>query len=296
MNRQEYADKHFNAIMELQGVDEFKVMVQRLQIFRQNKEKYSVPDVTLPNYLWVAIRGGGVSTCINLLAEYLYTAKITEFTGIVKYFEYKLAYIAPNDFFSELTRLNNTITEIAGHFRYFKGLACINIDEWIHHTNETHFYRFLDYIASINNKILAILYVHDNNKRIIESIESSLSSHIRFESVWFRFPNANELTEFIESKYFKKKSFTLTDDAKLLLLDSIDKLINGKNFNGFTTIKQLANDIFYNLLASNITGYEISADMLADFNKDSNYVKRIKTYAGDNSVIGFGSSIEEYPR
>jgi hypothetical protein len=282
--------------MELQGVDEFKAMVQRLRIFQQNKEKYSVPDVTLPNYLWVAIRGGGISTCINSLAEYLYTAKIIEFTGIVKYFEYKLAYIAPDDFFSELTRLNNTISEIAGHHRYFRGLACINIDEWVHHTNETHFYKFLDYIASSNNKILAILYVHDNNKRIVESIESSLSSHIRFESVWFRFPAANELIDFIESRYFKQKSFSLASDAKLLLLDSIERLINGKNFNGFTTIKQLANDISYSLLTSSIDGYNITADMLTSFNRDSAYVKRIKTLTGDNSVIGFGSSMEDYSR
>lgn len=296
MNRQEYADKCYNTIMELQGVDEFKTMVQRLCKFQQNKEKYSVPDVTLPNYFWVAIRGGGLSTCLNLLSEYLYIAKIIEFTGIVKYFEYKLAYITPDNFFSELTRLNNTISEIAGHHRYFRGVACINIDEWIHHTNEIHFYKFLDYIASNNNKFLSILYVHDNNKRTIENIESSLSSHIRFESVWFRFPNANELIEFIEAKYFKKKGFSLTKDARLLLIDSIEKLINGKNFNGFTTIKQLANDILYSLLTSNINGYEITADMLTGFNKDSQYVKRIKTLAGDSNIIGFGSSSEEYSK
>jgi len=293
INRQEYADKCFNAIMELQGGDEFKAMVQRLHKFRENKEKYSIPDVTLPNYFWIAIRGGGISTCLNSLAEYLHAAKIIEFTGIVKYFEYKLAYIAPDEFFSELTRLNNTISEIAGHHRYFRGLACINIDEWIHHTNEIHFYSFLDYIASNNNKILSILYVHDNNKRIVEGIESSLSSHLRFESVWFKFPNPDELIEFIESKYLKKRSFSLTKDARLLLIESIERMINGKNFNGFTTVKQLANDILYSLLTSNISGYEITADMLKSFNKDSAYVKRIKISAGDNSVIGFGSTKED---
>ena len=173
-------------------------------------------------------------------------------------------------------------------------MACINIDEWIHHTNETYFYKFLDYIASNNNRILTILFVHDNNKHITESIESSLSSHIRFESVWFKFPNADNLIEFIEAKYFKKKNFSFTNDARLLLIDSIEKLINGKNFNGFTTIKQLANDILYSLLASNINGYEITADMLKGFNKDSAYVKRIKTLTNDNNIIGFGSLEEEY--
>ena len=296
MNRQEFANKNFDVIMELQGVDEFKTMIERLRTFLQNKEKYSVPDVTLPNYLWAAKRGGGISTCINLLAEYLYNAKIIEFSGIVKYFEYKIAYIDPNSFFSELTRLNNTISEIAGHHRYYRGLACINIDDWVEHANEQYFYKFLDYIASKNDKILAILYVHTDNKRIVESIESSLSSRIRFEAIPLRFPNVNELIEFIESKYFKKRGFRLTDDAKSLLIDSIEGIINGKHFNGFTTIKQLANDILYSLLTSNISGYDISADMLSGFNRDSAYIKRIKTFVGASSTIGFVPSMEDYLR
>jgi hypothetical protein len=293
VNRQECAVKCYDAIMDLQGVDELKAIAERLRMFQQNKEKYAVPDVMLPNHLWVAKRGGGISTCANALAEYLYTANIMEFTGIVKYFEYKLAYIAPNDFFSELTRLNNTISEIAGHHRHFRGLACINIDDWVEHTNEKHFYKFLDYIASKNDKIMAILYVHADNKRTVESIESSLSSHIRFESVALRFPDTVELVEFIESKYFRPRGFSLTDDARQLLTDSIGGIINGKHFNGFITIKQLANDVLYSLLTSNINGYEISADMLSGFNKNSAYIKRIKAFVGTNKVMGFGTSMEE---
>jgi len=293
MNRQEIIDKVHKAVMGLQGVDDFKETINRLSTFSLNKEKYKVPDVTLPNYLWNAKRGGGISTCIYLLAEYLYSAKIIEFTGNVKHFEYKLAYIAPDAFFSELTRLNNTISEIAGHHRYFRGLACIDIDDWVEHTNEQHFYKFLDYIAGKNDKILAILYVHANNKRLVESVESSLSSRIRFESISLRFPNVNELMGFIETKYFKGRGFILSKDAKTLLIDSIEVIINGKNFNGFITIKQLANDILYSLLTSNISSYEIHANMLTGFNKDSAYVKRIKTFVGASSAIGFGSILEE---
>ena len=76
INRQKNADKCFDSIMKLQGVEEFKAVVERLRKFQQNKEKYSVPDVTLPNYLWVAKRGGGISSCINAFAEYLYNAGI----------------------------------------------------------------------------------------------------------------------------------------------------------------------------------------------------------------------------
>lgn len=292
MNRKECVDRCIDTVKEIQGVDDFKDLVQRLQMFQKNIEEYSVSDVTLPSYFWVARRGGGISTCISALAEYMYAAKIIEFTGNVKFFEFDLAYVSPNAFFSELPRLNNAISEVAGHHRYFRGLACINIDEWEQHTNEEHFYKFLEYIASKNDKVLTVFSLHSDNKRVVENIESSLSSCTRFETIWLRFPDAGELLEYVDAKYFKQRGFNLADDAKLLLGDSITEIMRGKNFYGFVTIKKYANDVIFGLLTSELKGYEINADMLSEFNKDSVYIKRLKTFVSVNNTIGFSSSLE----
>jgi hypothetical protein len=233
---------------------------------------------------------------VNALAEYLYSAKVIEFTGVVKHFEYKLAYVEPDDYFSELAILDSTLSELAGHHRYFRGLACINIDEWVQHTGEVHFYKFLEYIEDSTDKFLVILCIHADNKRVVESLESSLSSHIRFESVTLRFPAADELVEFIEKICFKQHGFYLTDDARTLLVESIESIINGKHFNGFTTIKQLANDILYGLLTNRMRGYEISASMLSEFRCDSAYIKRIKAFVGAKMAMGFNASRGEHSR
>jgi len=287
--RQQNADKCFDAIMELQGVDELKDAAKRLRKFQQNKERYSVEGVSLPNYLWLVERGGGLTTCVNAFAEYLYAAKIIEFSGIVKYFEFIPAYTSPDTFFSELTRLNNIISEIAGRYRYFRGIACIIIDDWINHTNEANFLNIFDYIANHNDKILAIFCVHTKDKKSVESIQSALIRYMRFETISLQFPNAIELTEFIEAKYFKTSNFHLAKEAKSKLTESIGSIINGKNFNGFVTIKQVANDILYSLLTSNLNTNIISSEMISDFSKDSAYINRIKFDAEKNSVIGFKS-------
>ena len=284
--------------MELQGVDQFKEMVQRLKRVQDNKEKFSLPGVSLPvslpNYLWIARRGGGISTCARAFAEFLYNARIIDFSGKGRHFEYTLAYIAPDAFFSELTRLNNTITEMAGHYRYFRGVACINIDQWTEHTNDLHFYKFLDYIASNNDKVLAILHVSSNDKDVVKTLEASLSSRIRCQTVRFRFPNANELVELIEFKYFKQLGFRLADDAKILLVDSIERIIDGEHFNGFSTIKQLANDILFSLFESSISSYEVSANMLVEYNRESAYVRRMITSGKTDKIIGFDIPTEEH--
>jgi len=293
MFRHEQAEKCFRDIQSLIGMDELKTKVENLHRFKENKDKHAIMDVTLPNFLWIAKRGGGVTTCVNVLAEYLYHEKIIEFTGDVKYLEFKLSYMPNDDMFSELTRLNNTISEIAGHHRYFRGIICLNIDEWVEHTKEPNFYKLLDYISNKNDKILAILYVHNQDKKIIENLESDLSSHIRFEPLWLRFPNTDELLELIDTKYFQRDGFYLSTDAKNILRESIEEIVKGKNFNGFHTVKQLANDIIYNLLTADMNDFEISADELAAFKKDSAYVKRIKAFVGNTKVMGFSSATEE---
>jgi hypothetical protein len=152
--------------------------------------------------------------------------------------------------------------------------------------------KILYYIENKNDRILAIFCAHTDNKRTIENIESSILSYVRLETIPLRFPNTDELIRFIEENYFKKYNFYLTADAKTLLSDSINEIIDGKYFNGFKTIIQLSNDIIYSLLESKIDNYEISAGMLSKFKKDSVYVKRIKTSIGKTG-IGFSSKEED---
>ena len=292
MNRQVTAYKLYNEIMELHGADEFKEKVRLLRVFQKNRVKYSAEYVTIPNYLWIARRGGGVSTCIDAFAEYLYAENIIEFNGLVKYFEFKLAYIATGEFFSELTRLNNTISEIAGHHRYYRGLACLHIDEWQGHANEEYFYKTLDYLASKNDKIKVVFCINTKDKRLIEGIESVIASRLRLETVLFKFPDVNELVDYIEAKYFEKQGFHLTEGAEKLLRESIRAISKGKHFHGFVTVRQLAKDILYHLLVSDIRSQKISADMLCDFSEDSAYIKRLKTFVNAKSVIGFGNGGE----
>ena len=292
MNNGEYIDECLDNILALEGVEELKTTVQRLQKFHINKETYAITDVTLPNYLWIFNRGGGITTCVNAFSEYLDAAKLFQFTGNIKYFEFIPAYIDPNAYFSELTRFNNTISDIAGHHRYFRGIACIIIDEWIEHVDEKNFYRLLDYLENKSDKILSIFCVHTNNKRIIGEIEASLSSYLRFETINLRFPSPDELVAFINNKYLYSYNFSFTREAKALLLESVDEIVSGKNFNGFVTINQLANDIMYKLLTSNIKSNEITAEMLSNFGKNSSYVKRLKKLFGNGNIVGFTQNKE----
>ena len=287
MLRQEIILKYFNNIIELKGADELKETAKRLHIFLKNRENYSLAGVTLPNYLLIANRGGGITTVIEAFTEYLYALRAIEFCGMVKFFEFKLEYIHPDSFFSELTRLDKTIASFAGHNRYFKGIVGIDINEWSGHVHETHFSKLLDYISGNNDKMLVIFYIHKNKKNIIPSVESAISAQVRLESINLRFPDADELVDLVDVKYLQSKGFTLTADAKFILLETIEEIAKSKHFNGFKTIVRLASDILYNIFANDIKDKFICAEMLADYGKDSEYVKRAKAQIRNKKIIGF---------
>jgi len=295
MNNIEQTQTSLQAITNLYAVEEFKQTVNALEIFRKNKEQSGVKEVTLPNYLWVFQRGGGVSTCVNAFAEYLYDAKLMEFKGNIKYFEFIPDNIPDAMTSPEITELNDIISDNAGNYLHYKGIACIIIDNWIGKTQDPHFQKILDYLENKNDKILSIFCVHSKDDKQIAEIESSISSYLRFETIRFRFPNAQELIEFIEKKYLHNNQFTLAKDAKKLLTETIDDILTSKNFNGFVTIKQLGNDILFKVLASPAykkneqqkAGFQITADMLSDFHKNSAYIKSLKKIGKSKKTIGF---------
>ena len=64
----------------------------RLQKHKEHRDNLGL-DVNLPHYLWVSCPGGGISTCAQALAEYMYYAELFDFAGIVKCLEFKLLHL-----------------------------------------------------------------------------------------------------------------------------------------------------------------------------------------------------------
>jgi hypothetical protein len=280
-------DKSIDTVMKLKGADSLKSEVKRLHVFNKNRAEHALVNASPPNYFWVVKRGGGVTTTAKAFTEYLYTSKAIEFCGLERFFEFTVNYVAPEAFFGELTRLDKTISALAGHNRFYKGVACINIDEWVGHTEEDHFARLLEYIASNNDRLLFIFYIHTDENKFVETIESALSARVRLETLMLRFPTVTELVELVEEQ-IEDKGFTLSGSSKALLSETITEIVAGKRFNGFKSIEQLINDITFNILSTDLgEKKKITADMLVCYSKDSAYVKRIKIQGGLKRIIGF---------
>jgi hypothetical protein len=295
MSRQGTIDKYYDAIMESNCADEFKAMINRMHIFLKNKKKYGLSGISLPNYLWAAKRGCGISTLAKLFAEYLYASKAIEFCGTAKLFEFKLDYIEPQSHFTELSRLNNSIIGFAGHNRYFKGVGCLDINEWIDHADEDHFKTMLDYVSDNKDHLLVVFCIHTDNKTTINTIETAILSHMRLETLTPQFPDVDELIAYIETRFINSDGFFFTEDAKELLHESIVEITGSECFNGFKTISQLSEKIMFNILTTELNNKkQITAEMLSDIAKDSSFISKLKMQYSTKRMIGFSGKDNNY--
>ena len=284
---------NFEEIFDLYGND-LKKNIRHLRQFKRNTEMFSV-SIKVPNYLWISKKQDSeISTCINAFSEFLYAEKIIAFRGIAKYFEYKLAYVSPNSFFSELTLLNNVVARNAGYHRYFQGVAAIDISAWMRYSNQAHFQEFLHYVSSKNDEILFVLCINSDNETDVKEMESSLSDCIYVAPIQIEFPNADLSLEFLDRE-LKRLDFSLTDTAKDLLKNSVQEIVGSQNFRGVETLKKLAIEIssdvsqkvdFTSTIRAGGSKKIISDGMLNDFKSDSKYVRRLQRLTGRQS-IGF---------
>jgi hypothetical protein len=111
---------------------------------------------------------------------------------------------------------------------------------------------------------------------------------MRLERIILEFPDPAELVGLAELRYMSDKGFSLTEDARALLMESVEALSGSSYFKGFKTISHLGESIMYNILTTEMgEGRQITAAMLSGFGKDSYYVRRMMAGSDMKKVIGF---------
>ena len=276
--------------MEYKGADELKTLVRRWEILSENlnKRNFDAP-IVLPDLFVYTTPGYGNTHLLGLLSEYLDSKKnLMSFYGDVKFFEFKLEYCAPDCAFRDIYRFIDAVNNAAGFRNEFKGIIRINVDEWVGHHKEKHFLDFLQFVQ-INTAywliILTVSSVKENDET--RAMEAVISMYLRFETITLHMLTDSEFVEFAEG-YLSKYDMRLDDSAKALLKESVAVLKKNEFFYGLHTVIDLCNDIVYSVFsASTNVSHTITADMLADFSADSEYIRRTVMKSKKNGTMGF---------
>lgn len=266
----------FHSFMQLPGAEELKAEVERWQTLSENLKKAppAVP-VLLPDMLWVAKSGVGITSLLQHLSAYLWERKnLISFYGDVKFFEFLLNYCDPSRPFTELQRLVNETNRAAGFRSEFKGIIHIDCNAWLEHYREPHFVSLMEYLAANSHKWLVILSVYSTDQKQLHNLEAFLSMYLRIRKVNIPLPATNDLVEKIESQ-LESYGLTLDGSARELLSQTVDTVRENPYFDGFKSLSMLCQDIVYTLFSEkNVPSGPLTAAQLEPFGPTSEYITR----------------------
>lgn len=281
---------YYDRIMEYKGADELKEIVKQWEILSENlsKRPFDAP-IVLPDLFMYTSPGYGNTNLLSLISDYLDSKKnLMSFYGDVKFFEFKLDYASEEREFRDLYRLIDAINAAAGFRSEYKGIIRISIDDWVGHHNEKHFLDFLQFLQINTDYWFVVLTVSDKKAGDeAKAMEAVVRMYLRIETVTLYMPKDAELVEFAET-YLSKYDLKFDDSARELLEKSVAVLKENEYFNGLRTIIDLCNDIVYTVYsASTNVSHVISADMLADFRPDGDYITRTVLKSKKTVTLGF---------
>lgn len=282
-------NQFYNKLMAVKGAEELRNVVNRWETLSENLASKPVhTPIILPDMLWIAKSGVGVTNLLKLISEYLFTKhNLMEFYGDVKFFEFLLEYCRPEAQFTELQRLMDEVDNAKGFRSEFKGIIHIDINQWLEHYEERHFVSFMEYLSSNSDEWLVVLSIDSDKEDKIHNLNAFLSMYLRVEKVEIILPQTEDLLDHVEAR-LGKYHLSLESDARELLYQTIGELRKNKYFDGFKSINMLCQDIIYAVFSRDkIHTESLSADMLGDFSKDSDYVKRMVANIEKVRKIGF---------
>jgi len=280
---------YYSIILEQTGLNAFKELISKWHTLADTlTEKTSNLPILLPDIFLVSQSGSGRTLLVKLLAEYLsYDEKLMDFYGDVKYFEFLLNYCSPREHFTEIERLMTEVSDAAGFRNEFKGIIFIDINEWVGHCEEKHFLDFLEYLADNSDNWLVVLSVNEAASERIAPLRSLISAFLRIESVTIEAPTVDELSNYLFDMIMAYH-FTLDDRAQDLLKQTVATFCADAHFDGYKTIKRLAQDIVYSLYCQKVCpNTRLYANDVEAFSSDSLYVKRTLTKIKTTKKIGF---------
>ena len=283
-------ENYYDKLMSFKGADELRELITKWNTLSENisKRTFDAP-IVLPDLFIYTRPGYGNTRLLALLSEYLDSKQnLMGFYGDVKFFEFKLDYCEPHRDFTELYRFIESVQAAAGFRNEFRGLIRINADEWVGHHKEKHFLDFLQLLQT-NTSYWMVVMTLSNHRESDETkaMESLVSMYLRIEKLTLHLPDNKELVCFME-EHLAKYGLELGDSAKQVLEDSVAVLRQSEYFYGLHTIKDLCSDIVYTLFSeSTAVGTVITADMLADFSADSDYIKRTVLKIRKTATLGF---------
>ncbi len=234
--------KELRQLPELGSLD---TVLEKWELLRMRMQAGCVKTRNLlPELFLQGTPGVGRSHLLALLSSYLRESELLAFQGEREFIEFRFEYCSEDESFKELNRFVNKLSDAAGYRSRYKGVICIELDEWIERFKERYFSVFTEYLEEHCEDWLLIFSVNGGEEKKIEELCSYLSMYFRLDPVVLSVPTSEEYLDYL-GVFLEEQSFALSEEAKQVLRRSVEVLKTSPLFDGYKSINRLGMDIAY---------------------------------------------------
>lgn len=277
-------------IDSLPGMEEFKALCRRIHTASENASRLLLEKAPLPNLIFAAAPGCGITLHIRLLAELLKSLRLLQFTGEEEYFEWALT-----DNEKSFDRFLLRVKKAGGFYGQFRGVIGLDISEMISRDEPLpEMGRLMEYVDARQGKIVfAFIIPEDASERTIRQLLGQFASITPAELVRMPFP-AQEARMFVAEK-LRSRGYRLTEGASRLLQEAVACLSATEEFEGYQTLNNLTDDVIWRKLSSGAMKDTTicKADLAFIFAEDG-YCSQLNAYSHrlNKRRVGFGADLE----
>ena len=236
-----------NEILDKPGYEEIAALIQEWTRVGQRQKGKDV-TVPLPNYYLSAQDGFDFETLFLKLAQFLESNGLMEFDGNRKVYSFYLKYSHPdNPSFDSFRMLYEAVEHELTKFGHpFGGILVIDITEWVMKkaTNEAKFLDFLSYMATIDERTLAVFLDRSDSGKESDEAYAKIDLVTRLERLHMSYKDALAGVRQLERE-LSAYGFTLEKRFRARLRKSIEIVLNTPGSEGEESIHQMAQDMVY---------------------------------------------------
>ena len=279
-------------IQSIYGMEEFKLLAMKLKQVADNQRKLSGARIQLPNYLFAVAPGCGVTTRIRQFSRLLDELHLIRYEGDRKYFEWMLDDSAFKNG-GNFDRLLDQIRFVAGFRRNFYGIIGVDVDAWVEHADSPELMRLVDFAEDMMGQILIVFIVALREESKLQPIIRRISHEMPLEVIRIAMPGIEELVQCL-SDFLKQRGFIVRSSAKEYFQRIMPQLIRSKQFDGFQSLDNLADEIVYHYCSGEITdSVYLTEKDVCFIEENGGYIERLtaKGNTGNEETrrIGFGN-------
>ncbi len=254
------AEELLQEIQDRSDCKEFKAFSEKLALISKNREALHIDHVVLPNLIFLAAPGGGITMHLRLLTDLLKELRLLPFIGEEECFEWAIA-----DADTGVENLIRRIRKAGGFYGQFRGVIGLDIGKLLWRTqnasgisadnknDESIAYhpidRLMEYVEAQQGRILFCFILPINTpESTVKRLLSHFASRTPAEIIELPFPK-NTAQDYIADQLYMR-GFTVAKEAVKLLQKAVDSLRKTSRFKGYQTLENLADEIIWRKLCN----------------------------------------------